>query len=223
MIAKCRGPGVFGLRRRVSGCRYWLCTNAPAANGLGMRLTNLGWQAETIHPERDILHEATASQSLIRKVITMRFFPFFARAAVATAMSQNTMGAPTTLPGVLVEAPRHVARPNHSAVVHSHTSRNAAERRTSHAVAAPSGSEPVLAKLAKLEKATGSCVDGCQTSFKSGNRPWNGCSTTAWPMMSPTCRNAGNYKTYAECEDAGLTTGWRNNDVGWYCSSLGLK
>jgi hypothetical protein len=165
----------------------------------------------------------------------MRFSPILAGAAVAilsiellcglsgTAMSQNATRSAATLPGVLIEAPRHVSRPTHGASVHSHMSRNAEGRRTSHAAAAPSTFEPVLTRLARLEKATGSCVDGCQTSFRYGSRPWNGCSTTAWPMISSTCRNAGNYKTYAECEDAGLTTGWRNNDVGWYCSSLGLK
>jgi hypothetical protein len=41
--------------------------------------------------------------------------------------------------------------------------------------------------------------------------------------LSFTCRNTGNYKTYAEWTEAGLLTGWRNNEIGWYCSSLALK
>jgi len=42
-------------------------------------------------------------------------------------------------------------------------------------------------------------------------------------MLSQTCRNAGNYKTYAECTEAGVVTGWRVTEFPWYCSSLALK
>jgi hypothetical protein len=41
--------------------------------------------------------------------------------------------------------------------------------------------------------------------------------------LSPTCRNIGNYKTFNECREAGLLTGWRVNEVPWYCASLALK
>jgi hypothetical protein len=33
-----------------------------------------------------------------------------------------------------------------------------------------------MAKLAALEKTSSSCTDGCATSFKYRNQPWNGCS-----------------------------------------------
>jgi hypothetical protein len=80
----------------------------------------------------------------------------------------------------------------------------------------------VSEKLAKIEKIAGSCVDGCVTSFRYGNAPWHGCSGSAG-TLSPTCRNALNFKTYAECKETGLLLGWRDNEGAWYCSSLALK
>jgi len=76
-----------------------------------------------------------------------------------------------------------------------------------------------MAKLAQLERTSSNCTDGCQSSFKYGNQPWNGCSTTG-DNFSPTCRNVRNYKTYAECTDHGLFIGWHRNAVWWYCTSL---
>src|ERR1700733_4257367 len=134
-----------------------------------------------------------------------------------TAMSQTATSSATSLPGVLVEAPKQVTRPKHSAVA-----RNTVSRRTSQPTQTPSAPESVSAKLAKLEKTTGSCVGGCVTSFRYGDAPWLGCSGSAG-TYSPTCRNVGNYKTYGECREAGLVTGWRNNDVSSYCTSLALK
>ena len=133
-----------------------------------------------------------------------------------TAMSQTATGYSTSLPSVMVEGPKQVTGPKHSAVARSTVS-----RRTSQTTQT-SAPESVSAKLAKLASTTGSCVGGCVTSFRSGNDPWHGCSWSSG-MLSSTCRNVGNYKTYAECTDAGLMTGWRNNDVSWYCSSLALK
>jgi hypothetical protein len=78
-----------------------------------------------------------------------------------------------------------------------------------------------LAKLAALEKTSSNCTDGCQTSFKHGNQPWNGCSTSSGDFtLSTTCRNVRNYKTYQECRETGLFLAWRNYEVWWYCSSL---
>ena len=139
------------------------------------------------------------------------------------AMSQTATGSATVLPGVMVQAPKHVTRPGHHVVSRSTGVRSVVSRRSSPITQTASASDSVLVKLARLEKATGSCVGGCQTSFKYGNEPWHGCSGTGWPAPSPTCRNVGNYKTYNECVEAGLLTGWRNSDVGWYCSSLALK
>jgi hypothetical protein len=135
-----------------------------------------------------------------------------------TAMSQTATGSATVLPITTVTAPKQVTRPVHSAVAHTTVS-----GRTSQTAQTPSAPQSVSAKLAKLEKTTGSCVGGCATSFRSGDKPWVGCSGSGWPALSPTCRNVGNYQTYTECTEAGLLTGWRNNEVGWYCSSLALK
>jgi hypothetical protein len=139
------------------------------------------------------------------------------------AMSQTATpsgGATTSLPDVVVEAPGRVAKPQKPK---QHVvARGAVSRQTSQTTQTPSAPESVAAKLARLASATGSCVGGCVTSFKYGDAPWHGCSGSSG-MYSLTCRNVGNYKTYAECTEAGLVTGWRNNDVGWYCTSLALK
>jgi hypothetical protein len=71
--------------------------------------------------------------------------------------------------------------------------------------------------------AAGGCVGGCPSSFRSGNAPWIGCSGSGWPALSSTCRNVGNWKTYAACMEDGLKVGWKSSENTWYCSSLGLK
>jgi hypothetical protein len=50
-----------------------------------------------------------------------------------------------------------------------------------------------------------------------------GCSGGVWPSLSTSCKNWGNYKTYAECTTDGVKNGWRSADVWWYCSSLTFK
>jgi hypothetical protein len=79
----------------------------------------------------------------------------------------------------------------------------------------------VMAKIAALEKTSSNCTDGCQTSFKYGNQPWNGCSGSSGDFtLSTTCRNGRNFKTYQECRETGMFLGWRQFEVWWYCSSL---
>ena len=140
-----------------------------------------------------------------------------------TAMSQT--GTPSgrtasSLPSVTVEAPKQVARPP-KPEQHAVT-RSGVSGRTSPTTATLPAS-PAERELAKLPNAiTGSCVDGCVTSFRSGDRPWVGCSWSSG-TLSGTCRNVGNYKTYNECATAGLAIGWRSNEVVWYCSSLALR
>lgn len=137
------------------------------------------------------------------------------------AMSQPTptAAADTQLPGVTVDAPKQVARPHrpaHHLAVHSTGSR--ASSAISTASASPMSD---TAKLAKLERETGSCVGGCQSSFKTANQPWVGCNATGG-VYSATCRNVGNYKTYDECKEAGRVTGWRSGETMAYCSSVAL-
>jgi hypothetical protein len=137
-----------------------------------------------------------------------------------TARSQTATGSATSLPSIMVVAPEQVARPQRPQQV----ANTVASRQTAPTTQTPSPAQgSVLAKLAALEKTSSNCTDGCQTSFKYGNAPWHGCSGSGWPALSSTCRNIGNYKTYAECTEAGLITGWRGNEVSWYCSSLALK
>jgi hypothetical protein len=133
-----------------------------------------------------------------------------------TAVSQTATGSATQLPSITVQAPKQVARPHRP----SQVANTAASRRTSPTTRTPSPApDSVLAKLAKLEKTSSNCTDGCVTSFKYGNAPWNGCSGSG-DVISPTCRNVRNYKTYFECMDNGVLLGWRNAESWWYCSSL---
>ena len=140
-----------------------------------------------------------------------------------TAMSQATPGS--TLPSVTVEAPPQAARPHHGPVRTAST--NAGHRRA-RAVGTPTETAArtpapapgsVMARIKELERTSSNCTDGCVTSFKYGNQPWNGCSTTG-DIFSATCRNVRNFKTYSECTEHGLLIGWHRNAVWWYCTSL---
>jgi hypothetical protein len=138
------------------------------------------------------------------------------------AMSQTTPNS--TLPSITVVAPKEVTRP-HRPVQEATTGagRRRAPAAEKHAQTAtrtpPPAPGSVLAKLKELERTSSNCTDGCQSSFKYGNQPWNGCSTTG-DIFSATCRNVRNFKTYAECTEHGLLTGWHRNGIWWYCSSL---
>jgi hypothetical protein len=142
------------------------------------------------------------------------------------AMSQTTPNS-SSLPSVTIQAPSQMARQPHKPVQSTNTgvgrraapaARTSAQRPTRTAPPAPGS---VMAKLAQLERTSSNCTDGCQTSFKYGNQPWNGCSGSGAEFgLSVTCRNVRNYKTYYECKDTTQFLGWRNSDAWWYCSSL---
>src|ERR1700683_4760346 len=134
-----------------------------------------------------------------------------------TAMSQ-TGGSSTTLPTVTVVAPKRVATRHRPARVASRPASSTAHTRTAQTTAPAQGS--VMAKIAALEKTSSNCTDGCQTSFKYGNQPWNGCSGSGDFTFSTTCRNVRNFKTYQECRENGMFLAWRQYEVWWYCSSL---
>src|SRR5579871_6401889 len=126
----------------------------------------------------------------------------------------------SALPGVMIEAPKQAAR--HQKSRPSSVARSTASGRASPDIetvaAAPMS---VTAKLAKIASMTGgSCVDGCQSSFKYGNAPWHGCSVSGG-VLSPTCRNPAHFKTFNGCMETGLLVGWRNAEMSWYCSSIG--
>jgi hypothetical protein len=147
-----------------------------------------------------------------------------------TAASQTATGPTSQLPSITVPAPKQAARPHRAAPVvrRAPPAVNAvAARSTSPAPQAPptSAQKPapgsVMARIAALEKTSSNCTDGCQTSFKYGNQPWNGCSVSSGDFtLSTTCRNGRNYKTYEECRETGMFLAWRQYEVWWYCSSL---
>jgi hypothetical protein len=140
------------------------------------------------------------------------------------AMSQNTPSS--ALPSVTVVAPKEVTRPHRpvreATTGAGHRRAPAAEQHVQTATrTAPPAPGSVMGKLAQLERTSSNCTDGCQTSFKYGNQPWNGCSASGADFgFSATCRNVRNYKTYFECKDTSQFLGWRNSDAWRYCSSL---
>jgi hypothetical protein len=135
-----------------------------------------------------------------------------------TARSQTATGSATSLPSIMVVAPKQVARPQRPQQV----ANTVASRQTAPTTQTPSPAQgSVLAKLAALEKTSSNCTDGCQTSFKYGNQPWNGCSGSGGPFtLSTTCRNVRNFKTYVECTETGVFLAWKTHEVWWYCTSL---
>jgi hypothetical protein len=144
-----------------------------------------------------------------------------------TAASQTSTSPANQLPSITVQAPRQavkpVVRPQRQAPPVANT---VAARPTSPTPQTPSATAQtpapgsVMARIAALEKTSSNCTDGCQTSFKYGNQPWNGCSGSSDFMLSTTCRNGRNYKTYQECRETGMFLAWRQYEVWWYCSSL---
>jgi hypothetical protein len=150
-----------------------------------------------------------------------------------TAASQTATGPTNQLPSITVQAPKQVARPHRAEPVARPQRRappvanTVAARPTSPApqtsptTAQKPAPGPVMARIAALEKTSSNCTDGCQTSFKYGNQPWNGCSVSSGDFtLSTTCRNGRNYKTYQECRETGMFLAWRQFEVWWYCSSL---
>jgi hypothetical protein len=149
-----------------------------------------------------------------------------------TAVSQTATGSAAPLPGITVGAPKQVARPHRpkqvaNTVASRRTSptahRTSPNTQTPLAVAAVAAApDSVLRKLAKLERASSSCNGGCETSFKSGNAPWVGCSFSGgwWSTFSPTCTDTLTYKTYSECMDTKVFLGWEKYKARWYCNGL---
>jgi hypothetical protein len=126
--------------------------------------------------------------------------------SVAPAFAAPSGDAITSLPSVVVGAPKQ------------------------HAIARSTVSSRTSAP--QLASAPGGCVQGqpgfgggCVTSFRSGDRPWVGCSWSG--ITGVGCRNIGPggipYKTYNQCMETGQHAGWRTNEVAWYCTSVALK
>jgi hypothetical protein len=141
------------------------------------------------------------------------------------AAPQTATDSAAPLPTITVDAPKQAARPQQVATPHSpkQVANTGASRRTSSTVQTGSAApDSVLGKLAKLEKASSSCNGGCETSFKSGNAPWVGCSFSGgwWSTFSSTCTDTLTYKSYADCMDTKVFLGWEKYKARWYCNSL---
>jgi hypothetical protein len=151
-----------------------------------------------------------------------------ARAVLSTvllsgpAMSRTEpSSAPTALPSITVQAPKPVARSQRSQ--QRAVTRNTLSRTVSRGTSPTAGEESVLEKLRRIERGVSSCDGGCQSSLPSRGRPWVGCSGSAWPMGSSTCKNGRNYKSYVECTEASYFLAWKPMEVWWYCSSLAFN
>jgi hypothetical protein len=79
-----------------------------------------------------------------------------------------------------------------------------------------------MARIAALEKASSSCNGGCETSFKTGDAPWVGCSEAAglFHTFSATCRDTLTYKSYLDCKETKTFLGLDSHKVWWLCTSL---
>jgi len=149
------------------------------------------------------------------------------------AMALTEPSGSTSLPSITVQAPKPVARPakppKQRAVVRN-TVRTAVSPGPSPSPTTATGSQPLpgespLARLRRLERMSGTCVGGCQTSYRVGNRPWIGCSASGWPALAypGTCRNIYGYKSYTECAETSHFLAWRPMEYHWYCTSLAFN
>jgi hypothetical protein len=143
------------------------------------------------------------------------------------ATSQTATGSAASLPSITVVAPKQVARPHRPGRVVSRRTSSIARTATAQTSSASpeaiiEGPGSALGKLARLEKLSSSCNGGCETSFKTGNAPWVGCSESAgyFSTFSATCRDTLTYASYRGCMDTKMFTGWDRNRAWWYCTSL---
>jgi hypothetical protein len=79
-----------------------------------------------------------------------------------------------------------------------------------------------LGRIAKLERAASSCNGGCETSLKTANAPWVGCSMSGGfsSTFSATFTDTLTYKSYEDCKETKTFLGWDRNRAWWYCTSL---
>jgi hypothetical protein len=142
------------------------------------------------------------------------------------AVSQTATGPASSLPSVTVDAPKQVARP-YAPKQRANTGVSRQTLSTGSSTAQRPSAEPnsVQGRIAKLEAAASSCNGGCQTSFKTGNAPWVGCSFAGGEAAgvgpySLTCTDTLNYKTYSDCTNTKTFLGWGPREVRWHCTSL---
>ena len=115
-----------------------------------------------------------------------------------TAMAQTATpsgGATTSLPDVVVEAPKQVARPQKP------------------------GPRAVARSRTSIASASDAPVYGRDTlATTTGN-----CSTTTWPTVSPVQCTKPVAHNYVECTEMVAKNGSRPSDAWWWCSNQGFK
>ena len=142
------------------------------------------------------------------------------------AMAVTDPSGSNSLPSISVQAPKPVARPIRPverAVTHGSRRRAESHERSPAATSQPGGEGTVLERLQRLERTSHSCDDGCSSSFPKGNRPWVGCSVSAFPQPSAGCRNPRHFTSYVQCTEHVMFLSWLSRDAWWYCSNLALN
>jgi hypothetical protein len=226
---------------RENAARSSGCKSHPAAAPAGTQASFRRVDAESKIAFSKKDESFQKSQGILgRRLIMRSSSSFVAPSAIAilsiallcsqsgTAMSQTETGPAVPLPSITVVAPKQVARPRQVATPPQRPARAAtvASRRTAPTPQTPGSilakPGPVLAKIAELEKLASSCNGGCETSFRSGNAPWVGCSEAAgtWSTFSATCKDTLTYKTYLECKDTKVFLGLDQRKAWWFCSSM---
>jgi len=142
------------------------------------------------------------------------------------ATSQTATGPASSLPSVTVDAPKQVAKP-YAPKQRANTGGYRQTLSTGPSTAQTPSAEPnsVQGRIAKLEREASSCNGGCQTSFKTANAPWVGCSFGAGEIAgvgpySLTCTDTLTYKSYLDCTSTKVFLSWSPREARWHCTSL---
>ena len=142
------------------------------------------------------------------------------------AISQIGTGPASSLPSVTVDAPKQAAKP-YAPKQQANTGVSRRTVSTGPSTAQTPLVEPnsVQGRIAKLEGEASSCNGGCQTSFKTANAPWVGCSFGAGEAAgvgpySLTCTDTLTYKSYLDCTSTKVFLSWSPREARWHCTSL---
>lgn len=134
----------------------------------------------------------------------MRFSSLFVASLACglsgTAMSQTEppSGGVTSLPGVVVGAPKQLARPQKP------------------------GPRPVV-RTVSLRTSTASASDAPVYGRDTLATTTGNCSTTTWPTVSPVQCTKPVARNYVECTEMVAKSGARPSDAWWWCTNQGFK
>jgi len=132
-------------------------------------------------------------------VASLAVAPLCGPSGTATAQTGITSGGATTsLPNVVVEAPKQVARPQKP-------KQRAVARSTVARTSIASASDAPVYGRDTLATTTGNC------------------STTTWPTVSPVQCTKPAAHNYVECTEMVAKNGSRLSDAWWWCSNQGFK